>query len=182
MNSFNRIFTILALLALIPLAAIALVSPREGIDSLHTALTALDAVAYGPLIRIVVSLAIIVVCFVLLYLEVRRSARSRVVVGQIEGAIAELSVAAIAQRLRRDVGALGDVRSVNPVVTPRRNGVDVRLHVFTNPDVDVPAKAAEVSRVARESLEQRMGLQVGRLWVNIAHEPAPTGVPTAAAQ
>ncbi len=178
MNLFNRIFTILVLLALIPLAAIAMVSPREGIDSLHTWLTALDDSLYGPFLRVIGSLALIVASFALLLLEVRRPPRPRVVVGEIEGAIAELSIEAIAQRLRRELTALPDVRAVNPTIRPRRGGVDVRLDVSTNPDVDVPSKAAEVGRLARESLEQRMGLKVGRLWVNIAHE---AGAPLAPA-
>ncbi len=172
MNLFNRIFAVLILLALIPLAAIAMVSPREGIDSLHAGLTALDDTLYGPFLRVIGSLAVIVISFALLLLEVRRPPRTHVVVGEIEGAIAELSVEAIAQRLRRELLVLPEVRAVSPTIKPRRGGVDVRLDVATSPEVDVPGKAAEVGRLARESLEQRMGLKVGRLWVNIAHEPA----------
>ncbi|MHB1006959.1 MAG: Asp23/Gls24 family envelope stress response protein [Chloroflexota bacterium] len=170
MNVFNRIFVVLTLLALIGLAAVAMVAPRAGIDSLLMWLNYLDEASFGSIGRVLVSLLVIAAAFWLLFLEGRRAPRSRVVVGQLDGAIAELSVEAIAQRLRREIQALPDVRSANPLVNPRRGGVDVRLAVITSPDVDVPAKAAEVGRVARDSLEQRMGLRVGKLWVNISHE------------
>jgi uncharacterized alkaline shock family protein YloU len=102
-----------------------------------------------------------------------------VLVGKIEGAIAELSVDAIAQRLRRETLTLSGIRTVQTAISPKRNDVDVRLTVITDPDVDVPAKAAEVARLARENLEGRMGLKVGRLWVNINHdETSSNSAPT----
>jgi uncharacterized alkaline shock family protein YloU len=93
-----------------------------------------------------------------------------VVLGQIEGATIELALDAIAQRIRRETLALADVRQVSPTIIPRRNGVDVRVVVQTSPDIDVPAKAAEVGTVVRQAMEQRMGLRVGQVWVNIRHE------------
>lgn len=177
MNVFNRVSTVVTLLILILLAVVVLTVPREAVNTLAFWLSNLEASPLGSLARIVVSLLVIAIAVVLLYRETRRPARSRVIVGHVEGAVAELSVDAIAQRLRREAMAMPGVRSVQTTVVPRRNAVDVRLKVMTDPDVDVPAMAAEVARVARDNLEGKMGLRVGKLWVNIDHEagsaPAP---------
>lgn len=177
LNLFNRLFAIVALLALLTLAIVVLLSPREAIDNLAAWLNYLEQSPLGTLARVVAALLVIAFALVGLYLELRRPPRNRVVVGRIEGAIAELSVDAIGQRLRRDTLALSGVRSVQPEIIPRRNGVDVRLRVVTDPDVDVPATAAEVARLAREGLEGKMGLRVGRLWVNINHEASGASPP-----
>ena len=174
MNLLNRALVVVTLLALIALATVVLLTPREAVDSLAATLAFLEASPFGTLLRIVVCLLIIVLGVVGLYYEFRRAPRSRVLVGRIEGAIAELSVDAIAQRLRREIMTLPGIRTVQTAISPKRNDVDVRLTVITDPDVDVPAKAAEVARLARENLESRMGLRVGRLWVNINHDEAST--------
>lgn len=178
MNVFNRLFTVATLLLFIVLAVIILTTPREAVATLSFWLSSLEASPLGAIARIVISLLIIGVALVLLYREVRRPPRGRVVVGRMEGAIAEISVDAIAQRLRRELLAMQGVRTVQTVITPHRNGVDVRLKVITDPEVDVPAMAAEVARVARESMESRMGLRVGKLWVNIDHEAGSTTAPS----
>jgi len=176
LNWFNRIFTILTLLVIIALAILVMVYPSETIASLDATMASLREMAWiGDVIRIAVAAVVIVVCLLVLLREFRRPQRSHVVVGKMEGATAELSVEAIAQRLRRDIAALGEVTKVDAAVTPKRGGVDVRLSVQTSADVDVPAKAAEVGRVARESLEQHMGLKVGNLRVNITHSLAAAG-------
>jgi hypothetical protein len=49
--------------------------------------------------------------------------------------------------------------------------VDVRLEIETAPDVDVPMKTDEVVEVARDIIEQDMGLRLGKLDVRIRHAP-----------
>lgn len=178
MNVFNRVFAMVTYLVLIALAILVLVAPREIVDSLYTWLALLNDSPLGVAARVALAALVILLALMGLYYETRRPPRNRVLVGRIEGAIAELSVDAIAQRLRREALTLPGVSTVQTVVTPRRNEVDVRLTVSTDPDIDVPAKAAEVARLARENLEGRMGLRVGRLWVNINHEASSSSAPT----
>jgi hypothetical protein len=52
--------------------------------------------------------------------------------------------------------------------------VHVRLNVETGPEIDVPAKTEEISQVAKEVIEERMGLKLaGKLEINIKHAPYP---------
>jgi uncharacterized alkaline shock family protein YloU len=170
LNVFNRIFSILMLLLLIIVAAVILIAPHAALASLSTALAEIDGTTSGQIARMVAAGLFIVVCVALLYLEVRRHARSSVLVGTLDGATAELSIDSIVHRIRKEVMSLVDVRQVNPIIIPKRNGVDALVTVFTSSDVDVPAKAAEVGQLVRQQMEQRMGLRVGQIRVNIRHE------------
>lgn len=173
MNLFNRIFAILMLLLLMILGLVAAFAPLAALDGLRASLVQLDSTMAGQVSRFVGAGLVVLLSAALLYLELRRPARSSVLVGNMDGATAELSIEAITQRVRREVMALAEVRQVTPEILPRRNGVDARVTVFTSPDIDVPAKAAEVGQVVRQQMEQRMGLRVGQIWVNIRHEPYP---------
>jgi uncharacterized alkaline shock family protein YloU len=86
----------------------------------------------------------------------------------------ELAVESIAQRLEYRVDQLADVVKVRPEVKPRGKSVDVVLHLETSPDIDVPAKTEEVYQVAREVVEERMGLKLGKIKVNVKHAPYPS--------
>lgn len=170
MNLFNRVFTVFTLLFWIALAAVLMVAPWYLVESLEATLRSIYAAPFGQISLVIGCAVAIALCFVVLYFEFRRPKRTGVLLGKMGGATAELSIDAISQRLRRETQTLADVRQVEPVVEARGSKVDVRVTVYTNPDIDVPEKAAEVSQLLRENLEQRMGLKVGRLWVNIKHD------------
>ncbi len=183
MNLFNRIFTIITLLLIIALAAVVLVAPHQALASLNLWLAYLDASIYGQVGRIAVSLLVMALSFMILFRQLKRAKPSKVMVGNVDGAIAELSVNSIAQRLNRDLLAMENVRAVQTTVTAHRNSVDVHFNVNSDSHIDVPTMAANVGRVARESLENRMGLKVGKLVVNINQEAGgvlpPSTTPTA---
>ena len=62
---------------------------------------------------------------------------------------------------------------VTPVIKPRRKDIDIELNLETTPDIDVPAKTEEVCQVAREVVEERMGLRLRKIKVNMRHAPYP---------
>ena len=92
---------------------------------------------------------------------------------RISGGDVELAVESIAQRLEYRIDQLADVIKVVPRVKPRRKSVDVELNLETTPDVDVPTKMEEVCQVARDVVEERMGLKLRKIKVNIKHAPYP---------
>jgi hypothetical protein len=117
-----------------------------------------------------------VVCGLLLWLELRRPRGKAVRVRKVSGEEAKVTTDSIAQRLTYNIDQLSEVISVKPKITARGKGVQVRLNVETGPEIDVPAKTEEISRVAREVIEERMGLKLaGKLEINIKHAPYPKG-------
>jgi len=185
MNKFNRVVVNLLLLATIIVATIVLVVPRPVIEVLQEWLWNLDmnlALA-DPLVLLVagVALALLVdvVCVVLIWLEFRRGRQSRAIrVQSISGGEAELAVDSIARRLERSISRLDGIVLVQPNVWGRRGGVEVELDLETSPEVDVPTKTEEVCQVTREAVEDKMGLKLRKVRVNIKYAPYSTEPPT----
>jgi hypothetical protein len=116
-----------------------------------------------------------VICGLVLYLELRRPPRKTVKLQKTGGGEVELAVEYIVQPVEYGVDQLADVVKVMPNVKPRRNSVNVELELETTPDIDVPAKTEEVYEVARDVIEERMGLKLGKVKVNVKHAPYPKG-------
>jgi hypothetical protein len=114
-----------------------------------------------------------------LWLEVRPQAKKTLTVRTVGGTHAEVSTASVQQALQQRVGQLGDVFKVRPTVTGRRGGVDVLLELETPADIDIPAKVDEVSQVARDLVESKMGLRVSRVKVVLKHGPYSKAPPAA---
>lgn len=180
MNTFNRVVVILLLLATIIVMTVVLAVPRPMIEVLQQWLQNLDmnlALVAEPLLLIVgviLALLVDVVCALLLWLEIRRRPRA-IRVQSISGGQAELTVDSVARRLEYNIGQLDGVISVKPNVWGRRGGVEVELDLETSPEVDVPAKTEEVCQVSKEAVEDKMGLRLRKVRVNIKHAPYPTG-------
>jgi hypothetical protein len=177
MNTFNRVVVILLLLAIIIVMTVVLVVPQPMIELVQRWLQNLDASlaqVTQPLLLIVgvmLALLVDVVCATLLWLEIRRRRPRAIRVQRISGGQAELTVDSIARRLEYNIGQLDDVISVKPSVWGRRGGVEVELDLETSPEVDVPAKTEEVCQVAKEAVEDKMGLRLRKVRVNIKHAP-----------
>jgi membrane protein implicated in regulation of membrane protease activity len=177
MNLFNRIVVVLLLLLVIVLAFVAMFLPLGPLDFIIGWLTFIKASLYVPtnyLIVILVSLVVILLSLLLLWLEFRGPARPKTVrIEKVGGGYAEVTTDSIAQRLKYRVDQLVGVTEVKPIVTSRGKVVDVVLDLETSPDIEVPAKTEEVCQVAREEVEQKMGLKLDRIRVNIRHAPYP---------
>jgi len=183
MNTFNRVVVILLLLATIIVMTVVLVVPGPMIEVLQRWLRNLDmnlALVAQPIllvVGVVLALLVDVVCALLLWLEIKRRRPRAIRVQSISGGRAELTVDSVARRLEHNIGQLDGVISVKPNVFGRRGGVEVELDLETSPEVDVPTKTEEVCQVTREAVEDKMGLRLRKVRVNIKYAHYPTEPP-----
>jgi hypothetical protein len=164
LNWFNRAIVVIVLLALVVGGLLVSLLPGLVAGWLRALAGLLDTAAFMTVA--VVGIPIALIALLLLVLELRMRRPGAVALAGDSGA--RLSTETIVQRLRTDVGAVADVDQVRPTVWPRRGKVDVELAVTTAPAVDVPTKAAEVSEVARATID-KLGLKLGKLSVNLSH-------------
>ncbi len=180
MHTFNRVVVVLLLLVTIIFMTIVLVVPRPAIEVLQQWLWNLDTnlALVSPLVLLVVGVALAllmdVICAVLIWLEFRRPRRGAIRVQSISGGEAELAVESVARRLERSLSRLDGVAMVQPNVWGKRGGVEVELDLETGPEVDIPTKTEAVCQVTREAIEDKMGLKLRRVKVNIKHTPYST--------
>ncbi|MBC8248806.1 MAG: alkaline shock response membrane anchor protein AmaP [Anaerolineales bacterium] len=184
MNTFNRVVVILLLLATIIVMTTVLVVPRPAIEVLQQQwLWNLDMnLSFVPpltllVVGVALALLVDVVCAVLIWLEIRRRRPRAIKVRSISGGQAELTVDSVSRRVEHSISQLDGVISVEPNVLGKRRGVEVVIGLETSPEVNVPAKAEEVCQVTREIVEDKMGLKLRKVKVNIKHAPYPIGQP-----
>ncbi|MCL6430716.1 MAG: hypothetical protein K6V36_07615 [Anaerolineae bacterium] len=168
MNILNRVLVIVYLVALIAAVALALVQPDAAIRVLRGAVDGLDAFsrtyyyAYEG-----AGIALIVLALALLVLELRRPRRRTVRVRQASGGMVELTTESVARGLEYHIAQLAGVRQVRPQVSSSGKAVGVALDLELDPAVDVPSKSEEVLQLAREIVELRLGLRLGRIAANV---------------
>jgi len=175
MNIFNRAMTILLFVTLMIVLPIVMILPDAVIALLQQSLSAAASGMnnFHRVILILLGVICFIICGLVLYLEVRRPPRRRVKLQKISGGEVELAVDSIAQRLEYRVDQLADVVKVLPKIKAGRRSVDVELNLETTPDVDVPTKTEEVCQVVRDVVEERMGLKLNKIKVNITYAPYP---------
>jgi hypothetical protein len=166
MAPFNRIVTTLILLALIPIVTIALIVPQEAIEVLQDGLSQIEdnldtsVSAWEMLIRIGIALIIGVVLVLLVYLELRRPAEYGVPVRRMKAGEAQIAVDSIVDRLTYRIDQLPGVLSVEPELKSQRRGVEVALEIEAAADAQMRANLEEISAVARQVIEDEMGLKL----------------------
>jgi hypothetical protein len=181
MNLLNRILVVLSLIALIILSLLLMVSMlflRPGIRNFFqtTPLLATDSALNGPQ---VVFLGILVLVFafaiLLTLLEMLPGSVKRVKVLSVQGAEVLMSADAVTQQLDFALDALANVIKVRTQIvgTNKGKGMDVFVELWTTPDVDVKAKTEEAAGVARQVIEDKLGLQVGRVQIKLDQMKAP---------
>ncbi len=182
MNVFNRVLVILLTLAVLVLAIVFAAAPNWTLEvvsfirsELADAFAGWERSDFGLYVtlRVVLAGAVVALCLLLLWLEVRRPRKRTIRAQKLAGGEAHIVVDSIAQRLAYNIDQLPDVISVKPHVVGRSRGVDVTLLVETTPDIDVPMKTEEIMEVTREVIAERMGLRVGKVTINIKHAPFP---------
>jgi hypothetical protein len=186
MNTFNRIMSVLLILLLIAVLIISAVVPFTVLERLiYTLQQAQDVLQvrwpWSYLVFLAVDIVLVLLALVLLWLEVRPQAKKTLTVRTVSGTQAEVSTASVQQALQQRVSQVGDVFKVRPTVTGKGGGVDVLLELETPPEIDIPAKVDEVSQVARDLVETRMGLRVSRVKVLLKHGPYSKAPPAASA-
>jgi hypothetical protein len=181
-NVFNRIVTILLAVVLFIAIVIMAVFPVATLDWVGRLVESWgDYLAYwnanARYLSVGIRSAVVVVAAgvfaLLMFLELRRRRANAVQVVTAEGGKATVVTDSVAQRLMHHIDLLADVVSVAPKVTGRGRTVHLELDLETGPEIDVPMKSDEVVAVCREVVEDRMGLQLGRVNVRIRHAPYP---------
>lgn len=180
LNAFNRLIAVLlwlallvffCYLALMPLQAVALFT--NALNQIETQLTAWKTANNINFIigQVAVGLSAVLLFGTLCLIELWPRRQRGVRIHTVEGGSAELDTNSVARRLAWHLDQLAEVITVIPDVKARGSAVDVRLEIETAPDVDVPMKTDEVVEVARDIIEQDMGLRLGKLDVRIRHAP-----------
>jgi len=183
MNVFNRLIVILLLLAIVFVALVVAIAPIETLqlisafsEWLHQGAVNYNTGsnwAFFAAGRVVVGGAIVLLCMILLWLELRRPRRKTIRVQKTTGGEAHITIDSIAKRLAYNIDRLPDVIKVTPRITGRARTMDMELLLETAPEIDVPMKTQEVLQVTREVIEERMGLKLGKVQVKIKHAPYP---------
>ncbi len=180
LDFFNRLIASLLWILLLAIFGIIALMPLQAFEAVQAALTQIEGqltlwqrasntnFVIGQ-IAVAVSSVLLFGSLVLLELWPRR--RRGVRIHTREGGSAELDTSSVARRLAWHLDQLAEVITVLPDVKARGSAVDVRLEIETAPDVDVPMKTDEVVEVARDIIEQDMGLRLGKLDVRIRHAP-----------
>ena len=183
MNVFNRLVVIILLLLIILVTLPIAIIPRDTFYLLTgffdwlrqesaNYMNGSDMLIFAAG-RVIVGGAVVLLCLILLWLEVRRPRKRTIRTQKLAGGEAHITVESIEQRLAYNIDQLPDVVKVSPRIDGRARGVDVDLVLETSPDIDVPMKTEEVIEVTREVIVERMGLKLGKVQVKIKHAPYP---------
>jgi hypothetical protein len=182
MNLVNRVLVVMELLAFIIFSLIfipMLLFARSAIQNLfQPALTALsdNSGPLNPSQVICVGILTLISAFsiLLLLLELQQRGVKRLRLQSIQGADVLMSSDAITQQLEYTLDALTDVIKVRPQVYPAKGkAVDLFVELWTTANVDVQAKTQEVMGVARQVVEDRLGLKVGKVQIKLDQMKMP---------
>ena len=182
MNVFNRTIIVVLILIIVVLTAVLIMAPKQSIQLGEQALqgadqytTALESQNWALFAsgRVILGGALLLICLILLWLELRRPRRKTIRVQKTAGGESFITVESIAQRVSYAIDQLPDVVRVSPRITARSKTVDIDLLLETSPEIDVPMKTEEVLQVTKDVVEGRMGLKLGKVQVKIKHAPYP---------
>ncbi len=177
MNLVNRLLIIVELIiaiALTPIAIAILIFFRPGLaDTIENFMSNMVNGPNAAMIQAIsVGLAalIFVVSVLLLFLELQRPSLHRLRVQSVTEGQVEVTADAIIHRLQVAITQIADVTQVKPrVVSASKGTVDLFVELETNPEVNVPKKTEEVIAVAKQVMEEQMGLKVGKVQVQVHH-------------
>ena len=87
-----------------------------------------------------------------------------------------MSAEAVTQQLDYTLDALANVIKVRAQIvgTQKGQGVDVFIELWTTADVDVKTKTEEAAGVARQVIEDKLGLKVGRIQIKLDQMKLPS--------
>lgn len=174
MNILNKIVVILLLLAAMVLIPLLLIFPQEAetilryaADVIKANLDWLSTQSSGAQIGIRLLLALgglmaFLLGLVLLVFEILPFRRKTV---RLQDDSGELMIDSISGHLAYHLDLLPDVLRVRPQITSRGKSVRAILYIETPPDTNVPQKSAEVQEIARQVLEEQLGLQAKEIKV-----------------
>lgn len=119
----------------------------------HNSRPAQFIITFGGLIFVLLSALIIVY-------EVAPPETGSVRVQRVGSGQASIATDEIVQRLEEELGRVSQLTGVQANVIARGRKAEVNLDLFVSSDADLAAASEEACRIARELVEQRMGVQL----------------------
>lgn len=183
MNRVNRTIVVVELvlaIALMPVLVVMLLSLSPALvetwGGLARGLLVGPTASYTQAIGIAVTVLIFVVAVVLFVLEIQRPALSGLRVQQVSEGEVQVTAEAITQRLQNEILRIPDVTKAKSRVTAAKKGlVDLVLQIETTPEVNIPEKTQEIIETAKHLTEEKIGLRLGKIQVQVDHSRLPKG-------
>lgn len=158
MSLIRRIIIVLVALALAVLMTVLLLNPDSFLPLVNTLSGA------SALIRLPLIIVIDVIVLVVLILVVRADSTHHQAEGlmvKAKGAIADLSVESVTDRILRAVRAVPDVLSAEAKVGALHGKADIDLSVVvSHQSMNLPEKQRELDRALRQVINKQLGLQL----------------------
>ena len=180
MAMFNRIVAaLLWFFLLITISALAVI-PVEGIGRIQQALTLAVTKLEGwqstnpanfIIAQATIGITAVLLFGILFWVELWGSRTRGVRIRTADGGSAELDTASISRRLEWHLEQVAEVNNVFPTVRAKGGAVDVRLEIEVAPAVDIPLKTDEVVSLARDIVEEDIGLTLGKLDIHMRCAP-----------
>ncbi len=181
MNLFNRILIVVELVLIIlgSLGLIALLLLNRTViqPTFDQVLALLSAQSLNAAHAVLIGVLTLIVAFavLLLLLEFQPSSGRRLRIQSTQGIEVLMTADAITQQLEYTLDALTNVLRVRPRVSAvgKDEALDVFIEMWTTTDVDVKTKTEEAAGVARQVIEDKLGLKVGRVQIKLDQMKAP---------
>ncbi len=153
MGFLNRFFTLIGTILLV-LAMTVLLAAPQALADLVTRVNAIQ-----PVVRILLAVLIDALLLLWLYRRLRAQPKEGLVV-RARGVKAEVNIDSVQRQINARVDEITDVLAVQTEVLADKGGAQITLHVRTQPDIVVPEKQKEITRVLKQVVEKQMGLRL----------------------
>ncbi len=170
---FLVIFLLLIILAAIPFQALSWLQGQLGHFSQWATTYRFSNQLIFNLGRVTLAAIAVLIILPLMIAELPHKKQEPAVALRTEHGEIRVTAESIAKRLAWHLDQLADVITVDPVVKPRGDRVNIDLHIETSPEIDLPMKTEEIMLASKEIIEKDMGLKLGKLNVNLSHSAYP---------
>jgi hypothetical protein len=172
MNIFNRVLVgVISILGLVLSSALLLAAViRDGLPLINLTRNLSTTLEQQPLANWLVAgvaFVFLLISLLLLLLEVLPG-EERIPLREIEGASASVTMSAVRQFIEAEVERVPSIERAKAEVSARGPLLNVRLTARTGPDDPVPVKTVEVANTVRTVVEDRLGLRLGKVEVQVA--------------
>lgn len=180
MAMFNRVVAAMLWLFLLLTISVFAVAPLQVIQQTQQMLTMAAAqvsqwqstnAANFIIAQATLGIVAVLLFGILFWLELWGLRQRGVRIRTADGGSAELDTASISRRLEWHLEQVAEVNNVVPIVRAKGGAVEVRLEIEVNPEVDIPRKTDEVMALARDVVEEDIGLTLGKLEVHMRCAP-----------
>lgn len=164
MKFITRLLVVIALIGMLVLMTLFLVTPQIIID-IATQLQEVPAINRALQIAVAV---ILDAALLMLIWRILRPRKEELIV-QARGAKTAVSADSVQRQINTRIAQVSDVLHVHTEVEVTKGAAQVTLNVRSRPDINIPDKQRELSRVLRQMVEKQMGLKLaGQPIIHIA--------------